>query len=61
MSIFGPPAECIRRINEIYDGAKIDQLVCWFNPGGKIPHRDVMASMERFASQVMPSVRGLGQ
>lgn len=60
MSIFGPPAECIRRINEIYDGAKIDQLVCWFNPGGRIPHRDVMASMERFASQVMPAVRGLG-
>ena len=60
MSIFGPPAECIRRINEIYEGARIDQLVCWFNPGGKIPHREVMASMERFATQVMPAVRNLG-
>jgi alkanesulfonate monooxygenase SsuD/methylene tetrahydromethanopterin reductase-like flavin-dependent oxidoreductase (luciferase family) len=60
MGVFGPPAECIRRINQIYEGAQIDQLVCWFNPGGMIPHREVMASMERFAAQVMPAVRGLG-
>jgi hypothetical protein len=35
--------------------------VCWFNAGGLIPHRDVMATMERFASKVMPAVRGLGE
>ena len=61
MGMFGPPDECIRRINEIYEGARINQLVCWFNPGGRIPHRDVMASMERFAAGVMPAVRGLGE
>lgn len=60
MAIFGPPEECIRRINAIYDGARINQLVCWFNPGGRIPHRDVMAAMERFATNVMPSVKSLG-
>lgn len=61
MGVFGPPAECVRRINEIYEGGRINQLVCWFNPGGKIPHRDVMATMERFAARVMPAVRSLGE
>jgi alkanesulfonate monooxygenase SsuD/methylene tetrahydromethanopterin reductase-like flavin-dependent oxidoreductase (luciferase family) len=60
MAVFGPPDECIARINRIHEGAGINELVCWFNPGGMIPHRDVMASMERFASKVMPSVRELG-
>ena len=61
MSVFGPAEECIRRINQIYEGAKIDQLVCWFNPGGRIPHTDVMAAMESFAAKVMPAVRPLGE
>jgi alkanesulfonate monooxygenase SsuD/methylene tetrahydromethanopterin reductase-like flavin-dependent oxidoreductase (luciferase family) len=61
MGVFGPPEQCIQRINQIYDGAAIDQLVCWFNPGGRVPHKAVMTAMERFASQVMPSVRPLGR
>jgi alkanesulfonate monooxygenase SsuD/methylene tetrahydromethanopterin reductase-like flavin-dependent oxidoreductase (luciferase family) len=61
MGVFGPAEECIRRINQIYDGAAIDQLVCWFNPGGRIPHKEVMTAMERFAAKVMPAVRSLGQ
>ena len=61
MAMFGPPEECIKRIHRVYEGARIDQLVCWFNPGGLIPHRDVMASMERFAISVMPAVRPLGE
>jgi alkanesulfonate monooxygenase SsuD/methylene tetrahydromethanopterin reductase-like flavin-dependent oxidoreductase (luciferase family) len=60
MGIFGPPEQCIARIEEIYRGARINQLVCWFNPGGRIPHRDVLAAMERFATQVIPAVRHLG-
>jgi alkanesulfonate monooxygenase SsuD/methylene tetrahydromethanopterin reductase-like flavin-dependent oxidoreductase (luciferase family) len=60
MGLFGPPAECVRRIHELYEGARINQLVCWFNPGGRVPHREVMASMERFAASVIPSVRSLG-
>jgi alkanesulfonate monooxygenase SsuD/methylene tetrahydromethanopterin reductase-like flavin-dependent oxidoreductase (luciferase family) len=59
MAVFGPPEECIARINRIHEGAKIDQLVCWFNPGGRIPHRDVMTAMERFATDVMPATRPL--
>jgi alkanesulfonate monooxygenase SsuD/methylene tetrahydromethanopterin reductase-like flavin-dependent oxidoreductase (luciferase family) len=60
MGIFGPPEQCIARIEEIYREAGINQLVCWFNPGGRIPHRDVLAAMERFATKVIPAVRHLG-
>ncbi len=61
MAVYGPAAQCIARINEVYAQSGIDQLVCWFNAGGMIPHRDVMATMERFAANVMPAVRGLGE
>ena len=60
MGVFGPADACVQRINEIYAGARIDQLVCWFNPGGRIPHKEVMDAMERFAAGVMPAVRPLG-
>lgn len=61
MAVFGSPDQCIARIEEIYRGARINQLVCWFNPGGRIPHRDVLAAMERFATKVIPAVRHLGE
>lgn len=60
MALFGPPEECIARINRIYEGTRASQIVSWFNPGGRITHRDVMTSMERFASKVIPAVRNLG-
>ncbi|MGO9264515.1 MAG: LLM class flavin-dependent oxidoreductase [Candidatus Binataceae bacterium] len=60
MALFGPPAACLERIGAIYEDARINQLVCWFNPGGRIPHREVLAAMERFASDVMPHARKLG-
>lgn len=59
MALFGPPDECIKRIAEVHTRSQINQLICWFNPGGRVPHRDVLASMERFASTVMPAVRPL--
>jgi len=29
-------------------------MLCWFNPGGQVPHVQVMRSMELFAAKVMP-------
>ena len=60
MAIFGSPDECVARIGRIWEASRINQFVCWFNPGGRIPHRDVLATMERFATKVIPAVRGLG-
>jgi alkanesulfonate monooxygenase SsuD/methylene tetrahydromethanopterin reductase-like flavin-dependent oxidoreductase (luciferase family) len=61
MALFGPPAGCLQRLATIYEDARINQLVCWFNPGGRIPHRAVMSTMERFAANVMPHARRLGE
>ena len=54
MALYGPPAMCITKIEEVYAQCQMDQLICWFNPGGLIPHRDILTSMRRFAEEVMP-------
>jgi natural product biosynthesis luciferase-like monooxygenase protein len=59
MALYGPPTICAQKIRELYAQCQMDQLICWFNPGGLVPHRHVMTSMRRFAAGVMPTVRGL--
>jgi alkanesulfonate monooxygenase SsuD/methylene tetrahydromethanopterin reductase-like flavin-dependent oxidoreductase (luciferase family) len=59
MSLYGSPATCIGKIEEVYAHCQMDQLICWFNPGGLIPHRHILTSMRRFAEEVMPVVRCL--
>lgn len=59
MALYGAPTTCVGKIAEIQAQCRMDQLICWFNPGGLVPHRNVMASMRRFAADVMPAVRGL--
>jgi natural product biosynthesis luciferase-like monooxygenase protein len=58
-ALYGSPATCIRKIEEAYAQCQMDQLICWFNPGGLVPHRYVLTSMRRFAEEVMPAVRTL--
>jgi alkanesulfonate monooxygenase SsuD/methylene tetrahydromethanopterin reductase-like flavin-dependent oxidoreductase (luciferase family) len=59
MAIFGSPQECIAKIMAIQQEAKLDRLICSFNPGGLVPHHQVMAAMRQFAEEVMPAVRSL--
>ena len=59
MAIYGSPESCISRIQNVYAHCQMDQLICWFNPGGLIPNRHVLTSMRRFAEEVMPVVRNL--
>jgi alkanesulfonate monooxygenase SsuD/methylene tetrahydromethanopterin reductase-like flavin-dependent oxidoreductase (luciferase family) len=59
MALCGAPATCIRKIAEVHAQCRMHHLICWFNPGGLMPHRDIMTSMRRFAAEVMPAVRGL--
>ena len=57
IAFYGSPLTCIRKIEETYAQCQMDQLICWFNPGGLVPHHQVLASMRRFAEEVMPVVR----
>ncbi|MGE0824872.1 MAG: LLM class flavin-dependent oxidoreductase [Candidatus Binatia bacterium] len=59
MALYGSPTTCIQRIEATYAQCQMDQLICWFNPGGLVPHQHVLKSMRRFAEEVMPTVRGL--
>jgi len=60
MALYGPPDLCVQKFRDAYKRCGgMHQMICWFNPGGLIPHRQVLASMRRFAEEVMPAVRGL--
>jgi hypothetical protein len=37
----------------------MNELICWFNPGGLVPHEKVLKAMSRFATEVMPELRPL--
>jgi len=54
MAIFDTPENCVERLGRLYDDFKMDRTICWFNPGGRVPHERVMHSMELFAAKVMP-------
>ena len=59
MALYGSPARCVQKLREAHRQCGMEQVICWFNPGGLVPHRQVLASMRRFAEEVMPAVRGL--
>jgi alkanesulfonate monooxygenase SsuD/methylene tetrahydromethanopterin reductase-like flavin-dependent oxidoreductase (luciferase family) len=58
MALYGSPTTCLDKIAKVYEQCRMDQLICWFNPGGLVSHRDILTSMRRFATEVMPEVRG---
>jgi hypothetical protein len=57
MAIIGTPVHCIERIRWLQEGFRLSELICWFNPGGLMPHQTVLASMSRFAARIMPNFR----
>jgi natural product biosynthesis luciferase-like monooxygenase protein len=59
MALYGPPERCIQKIKAAHERCQMDQVICWFNPGGLVPHRQVLDSMRRFAEEVIPAVNGL--
>lgn len=56
IAIFGDPAYCIERLQWFKETFGMHQFICWFNTGGKIPHKRVMESMRLFAEKVMPYI-----
>jgi len=59
MAIFGSSRECIARVKELHKELRMNELICWFNPGGMVPHEKVLKAMSRFAAEVMPELRAL--
>ncbi len=59
MAVFGSSRECIARVKALHKELRMNELICWFNPGGLVPHEKVLAAMSRFATEVMPELRSL--
>lgn len=56
MAVFETPERCVERLRGFQQEFQMGRLICWFNPGGAIPHTRVMRSMELFATEVMPQL-----
>jgi alkanesulfonate monooxygenase SsuD/methylene tetrahydromethanopterin reductase-like flavin-dependent oxidoreductase (luciferase family) len=54
MAVFETPEACTERLQQLREEFNMGRLICWFNPGGLVPHVKVMRSMELFAAKVMP-------
>jgi hypothetical protein len=59
MAVFGSSRDCISKVKKLHEELGMSELICWFNPGGMVPHQKVLTAMSRFATEVMPELRGL--
>jgi len=57
MAVFDTPEACVERLEGFRNDFGMGRVICWFNPGGQVPHAQVMRSMEMFAAKVMPHFR----
>ncbi len=57
MAVFDTPDACVERLKGFQQEFGMGRVICWFNPGGMVPHEQVMRSMELFATKVMPHFR----
>jgi alkanesulfonate monooxygenase SsuD/methylene tetrahydromethanopterin reductase-like flavin-dependent oxidoreductase (luciferase family) len=54
MAVFDTPDACVERLKRFQQEFGMGRVICWFNPGGMVPHERVMHSMELFSTKVMP-------
>jgi alkanesulfonate monooxygenase SsuD/methylene tetrahydromethanopterin reductase-like flavin-dependent oxidoreductase (luciferase family) len=59
LAVYGSPQQCISKVTDLFKEFNMGHVLCWFNPGGMVPQRQVLNSMERFAKEVMPALRAL--
>jgi luciferase family oxidoreductase group 1 len=55
-SVIGTPATCVRQIRRLQEIMHIDHFNCSFS-FGDLPQDKILASMRRFAAEVMPAFR----
>ena len=51
MAVFHTPAGAADELRALAADLGTARIICWFNPGGLIPHRDVLRAMERVSMQ----------
>lgn len=58
LAVFGSVDDCVEKIAVMAEGGVVDELVCWFAPGGMVPHEQVIEAMQVFRERVVPGVPG---
>lgn len=48
-AVFDTPANAVARLRELGAALGAGRIICWFNPGGLIPHDTVLSAMEQVA------------
>ncbi len=57
VAVYGEPNACVERLRALADDLCPGEIICWFNPGGLVPHESVVGAMNLFAAEVMPRLR----
>ena len=53
----GDPDQCVEKLRSLQQMYQPQEIMCWFNTGGLLPHEEVAKSMKLFAEEVMPQLR----
>ena len=57
VAVYGGPDACVERLRFLSEDLRPGEIICWFNPGGLVPHDSVLEAMNLFATRVMPRLR----
>jgi alkanesulfonate monooxygenase SsuD/methylene tetrahydromethanopterin reductase-like flavin-dependent oxidoreductase (luciferase family) len=59
-SLIGSPETVTEKLAKLYEDTGFTKQLLWMNRGGAVPQRDILHSMELFATEVAPKLRDLG-
>lgn len=59
LGIFDTPSGCAARLTALRAELGVGRVIGWFNMGGLVSHESALASMDLFASRVMPALASL--
>jgi alkanesulfonate monooxygenase SsuD/methylene tetrahydromethanopterin reductase-like flavin-dependent oxidoreductase (luciferase family) len=59
-SLIGSPETVTEKLARLYDDTGFTRQLLWMNRGGAVPQKDILRSMELFATEVAPNLRELG-
>ena len=60
-SLVGSPDLVAEKLVKLYEDTGFSKQLMWMNRGGAVPQKDMLHSMELFATKVMPQVREVGE
>jgi alkanesulfonate monooxygenase SsuD/methylene tetrahydromethanopterin reductase-like flavin-dependent oxidoreductase (luciferase family) len=53
--VFGTPQYCVDRLKWMRETIGVDEVLCWLNVGGQVPHESVLRAERLLAEEVMPA------